>query len=184
MPAMKPTMAMATTLRIGVKRDLAVCGLRGGRNGSTSRGGPYSRSGKRSTGDGSRAGLSSLMAQRVDGLQERGAVGGVDAEHQPRCDRYREPQGDGIGLEDGLESGDRELRPCDADQHARDPSQPREDDRLEDELADYVRTAGAARLSGADLPGAFGHRDEHDVYDADPPPPPREGGPPPPQEGG
>ena len=42
-----------------------------------------------------------------------------------------------------------------------------EGDRLDQELHQDVLPAGAHRLAHADLAGALGHRDQHDVHDAD-----------------
>src|SRR5205823_6365137 len=44
----------------------------------------------------------SLVPQRVDGTQRRGAVGGIDAEEQARDDRDAERQEHRVRLDDGL----------------------------------------------------------------------------------
>src|SRR5699024_538841 len=56
---------------------------------------------------------------------------------------------------------------ADAQRHADDAADQAEDHALGDELHADGGPRRAQRLAGADLPGAFGDRDHHDVHDAD-----------------
>ena len=68
----------------------------------------------------------------------------------------------------GVDADDREPAADDPGRDADEPAEHREQDRLDDELADDVRPARPDRLADADLARALGDRHEHDVHHADP----------------
>ena len=103
------------------------------------------------------------------GVEVRGADGRVEAEDDAYRHAYAEgedkrPEGD-----DGGHSGEEryDLGGEDAYGDADEAADGREDDGLDEELADYLRAAGAYGSADADLAGAFGDGGEHDVHDAD-----------------
>src|SRR5579859_2271807 len=114
------------------------------------------------------AGVCSLLiAESVDGSECGGPVGRVDAEEQPDEERYTEGQGHGVGLDDRRDPDDLEMAAYDPGGHARETADERQQDRLDQELAENVELAGADRLADPDLTSAFGDGDEHDVHHAD-----------------
>ena len=66
-----------------------------------------------------------------------------------------------------LVGDDQRLDAGDAQEHAEDSAQPREQGGLDEELGDDVQAGGAQGAADADFAGAFGDGGEHDVHDAD-----------------
>ena len=101
-------------------------------------------------------------------LSRGGASGGIGPEEESDQYRRAERQADRIRGDHGVDPGDLELAADDAEDHAGDPSEQRDQHRLDEKLDEDVRAPGAYGLADADLPRALGDRHEHDVHDADP----------------
>ena len=110
-----------------------------------------------------------LVAQGHDRVEPRGPARGPDAEEEPdqRAEPERHHHGggrdQGIPLHDPREHD----RGADAQQDADRAAQDAQGQRLDQELEQDVAAGGAQRLADADLAGALGHRDQHDVHDPD-----------------
>ncbi len=96
------------------------------------------------------------------------ATGGVGAEEEADQDGGAEGEHDRVGRDHRLDPRDREVAADDPGHHPRQPAEQRDEHGLDQELDEDVRAPGADRLADADLPGALGDRDEHDVHHADP----------------
>src|SRR5205823_126606 len=111
----------------------------------------------------------SLIAQRLDGLQERGGERGPDAEDGPQEDRAHAASDHHVGIDAGGERRQHvdELAREGAHRHAYEAAHRRHHHRLAEELQQDGGPARAQRPPHADLASALLHRDEQDVHDSD-----------------
>ncbi len=122
------------------------------------------------------------MAEGYDGVHAGGSHGGEHArdDADQREDREGDQHDGAGGVEDdvavvvgGLVDGGVErhgwdqLGDDDRDDHADDTGDEGQHEAFEEELGEDVAAACAEGLHEADLAGALGDRDEHDVHDAD-----------------
>ena len=109
------------------------------------------------------------MPERLDGVEAGGAAGREIAEDD--ADRRREQEGDGDDLrvddQRHLEELGGDRRQAEAEEDADDAAEQRQHHRLDQELHQHLAGFGADRQADADLARALGHRDQHDVHDAD-----------------
>src|SRR2546426_9660074 len=118
-----------------------------------------------------------LIAQRLDGIQPRRAVGRVDSEDQPHHEDHHQRQDDRPGIHGGGKRGghSHHLGEGPSQNNPHDPPKSRQGDRLDQELPEDVFPFGPQRLPDPDLPGPLRDRDEHDVHDDDSPDHERQG---------
>ena len=107
------------------------------------------------------------MAKGVDGAQRRGPVGGVEPEEHPDGHGHHERLDDRGRGHDRLDADDTEPAPIRPTTTPGDAAQQRQHHRLGQELAQDGAPGRADGLADADLAGAFGDGDQHDVHDPD-----------------
>src|SRR5262245_56527145 len=111
-----------------------------------------------------------FVPKTLDWVEVGGLLRGPDAEDESDKDRDGHPAHDGPERDRGGELGQEEqdhVADHEGEDHAQDTAEGSQRHGLEQELADDVAFAGADGLADADLAGAFGDADEHDVHHAD-----------------
>src|ERR1051325_2196035 len=105
-----------------------------------------------------------LVTKRLNRVLERRLPGRVVSERNPHPHRHDEGQGDGRQRNDRaplrIESDD--LREGVSDDDSREAARDAENDRLGEELREYVRPPRSHRAPDPDLPRPFEHGGEHD----------------------
>src|SRR5579863_8181526 len=113
--------------------------------------------------------MSVLRPQRFDGIQARGAHGGINAEEQAHGGGKQQGDANGeyrSGNGNGRD-GAHKLRNPERQDDTRDAAGSGKQRRLREELKHDVAAARAERFAQADFAGPFGDAREHDVHDHD-----------------
>src|SRR3954471_9632356 len=110
-----------------------------------------------------------FVSEGYDGIEPRGASSRPQPEEEadggaePKRQRNRGGRDQGVPLHD--------LRQCDrgadAEQDTQHSSQQAEGQRFDQELHQDIHPGGAESFTNADLTGALGDRDQHDIHDPD-----------------
>src|SRR5262245_25120595 len=111
-----------------------------------------------------------FVSKALDGVEVGGLLGGPDAEGESDEDRDGHSAHHGPEWDRGGELGQEEhnhVTDDDGENHAQDSAEGSQRHGFEQELADDVAFAGADGFTDADLAGALGDADEHDVHHAD-----------------
>src|ERR1051325_10397145 len=110
-----------------------------------------------------------FIPQRLDRMQGGGFAGRIDAKEQPYASRDRHGSNYRRRVHDGFPTGDRGQNGgrTDADADADETAKKRDDRGLDEELHQDVARRCADSFADADLAGALGDGDQHDVHDAD-----------------
>src|SRR5262245_15055151 len=111
-----------------------------------------------------------FVPKTLDWVEVGGLLRGPDAEDESDKDRDGHPAHDGPERDRGGELGQEEhdhVADHDGEDHSEDSPEGGQRHGFEQELADDVAFAGPDGLSDADLAGALGDADEHDVHHAD-----------------
>jgi hypothetical protein len=109
------------------------------------------------------------VTQRHDGIEFGGLGGGVVPEEDADGCRRAKSKWNGERDEGGAHFAERakQQRAAHTEEDARQPTNEAEDDGFEQELGLHVVGARAERHAQADLTGALGDANQHDVHDAD-----------------
>src|SRR5262245_10790611 len=110
-----------------------------------------------------------FVTQGINRVQHRRAPGGPEPEDHADEGTHRKGHSDRLGNDHGIPAAPVSERPgaAGADRDAEGAAGEAEDERLDEELQQHVGAARAEGLAHADLAGALGDRDQHDVHDAD-----------------
>ena len=110
-----------------------------------------------------------FVAQCVDGVEHRGFLGRVPSEEDAckGADGERKENAPGLDIDRECREDIDEYGGAHADEDADHAARDADQDRFDQELRQNIAPFGSDTHAQADFPGAFGHRDIHDVHDAD-----------------